>query len=136
MSYRWRPRASVASLPAELLLFIFKNVYVETRQGLSMIWPHEWCEGLSECNCKPNEPYLTEWNDNTDLKSPSVFPYALSSVCKAWYDVMLLVPEFWTRLVIFLDNQPTAIAELRSQLSASRDLPFRAPPGCDLSGYR
>ena len=126
MSYARRERASVASLPAELLLLILKNVYVQTRQGLNMIWPHEWCRSLSECKCKPDEPYLTKWNDNNDLKSPSVFPYALSSVCKAWYDVMLLVPEFWTRLVIFVDNQPTAIAELRSQLSASRDLPFRA----------
>jgi hypothetical protein len=123
MSYTWRERASVASLPAELLLLILKNVYVQTRQGLITIRTHDWCTGPL---CKRNEPYLTKWNDTNDLKSPSVFPYALSSVCKAWFDVMLLVPEFWTRLVIFVDNQPTAIAELRSQLSASRDLPFRA----------
>ncbi|EDR07359.1 uncharacterized protein LACBIDRAFT_298435 [Laccaria bicolor S238N-H82] len=126
MSYARREPASVASLPAELLLHILKNVYVDSRQGLGTFWPHEWCESLSECNCKPNEPYLTKWNDNTDLKSSSLFPYALSSVCKTWHDVMLLVPAFWTRLVIFLDDQPTAIAELRSHLSASRDLPFRA----------
>ncbi|KIJ99626.1 hypothetical protein K443DRAFT_679804 [Laccaria amethystina LaAM-08-1] len=123
MSYTWRERASVASLPAELLLLILKNVYVQTRQGLITIRTHDWCTGPL---CKPNEPYLTKWNDKNDLKSPSVFPYALSSICKAWFDVMLLVPKFWTRLVIFVDNQPTAIAELRSQLSASRDLPFRA----------
>jgi len=121
-----REHASVESLPAELLLLILKSVYVDSRKAFTMICPHEWCNVFPECMCVPFGPYHTKWNDDDDLKSPSVFPYALSAVCKAWFDVMLLVPEFWTRLVIFVDDGWTSISALRSQLSASRNLPFRA----------
>ena len=117
-----RERASVASLPAELLLLFFKSVYVDTRKALATTSPHECA---TDCMCISVGPYLTNWNDDDDLKSPSVFPYALSAVCKAWFNVMLLVPEFWTRLVILVDDERASISELRSQLSASRNLPFR-----------
>ena len=116
-------RASVASLPVELLLLILKSIYVDTREALATTSPHECA---TECMYMPVGPYLTKWNDDDDLKSPSVFPYALSAVCKAWFNVMLLVPAFWTRLVIFVDEERTSISTLRSQLSASRNLPFRA----------
>lgn len=41
-----------------------------------------------ECMCIPAGSYLTKWNDDDDLKSPSMFPYALSAVFKAWFNVM------------------------------------------------
>jgi len=85
--------------------------------------PHILCEGPCDCKLDLNEGTLTEWNDHDDLTSPSVFPYALASVCKQWCDLMLLVPEFWTRLVIFVDSQLTPIADLCAQLSASRVIP-------------
>jgi len=116
----------IALLPAELLLIILKTVYVDTRQCVMMIDPHILCEGPCDCKLDLNEGYLTKWNDHDDLTSPSAFPYALASVCKRWYDLMLLVPEFWTRLVIFVDSQPIPIADLRAQLSASRDCGFEA----------
>ena len=55
----------------------------------------------------------------------SVLPYALSSVCELWYDLMLLVPHFWTCLVIFVNTQLTNIADLRTRLSAFRSFVFR-----------
>ncbi|KIJ95496.1 hypothetical protein K443DRAFT_325383 [Laccaria amethystina LaAM-08-1] len=116
----------IASLPAELLLIILKTVYVDTRQRVMVFDPHTLCKGPCNCKLDLNEGTLTEWNNHDDLTSPSVFPYALASVCKQWYDLMLLVSEFWTRLVIFVDSQPTPIADLRAQLSASRDWSFEA----------
>ncbi|EDR07828.1 uncharacterized protein LACBIDRAFT_327562 [Laccaria bicolor S238N-H82] len=113
----------IASLPVELLLIILKTVYIDT---VMIFDPHTLCEGPCDCKLDWNEGTLTEWNDHDDLTSPSVFPYALASVCKQWYDLMLLVPEFLTRLVIFVDSQPTSTTDLRAQLSASRDRVFEA----------
>lgn len=39
---------------------------------------------------------------------------------------MLAVLDFWTRLVVYVDERPRAIGELRSHLCASRELSFRA----------
>ncbi|EDR06487.1 uncharacterized protein LACBIDRAFT_299915 [Laccaria bicolor S238N-H82] len=117
---------TIASLPAELLLIIFKAVYITTRRCVTIFDPHTLCEGPCDCELDSNEGTLTEWNDHDHLTSLSVFPYALTSVCKQWYDLMLLVPEFWTRLVIFVDSQPTSTTDLRAQLSASRDQVFWA----------
>jgi hypothetical protein len=97
-----------------------------TREALTTIWPHEWCDVFPECMRMPFGPYLTKWNDDDELKAPSVFLHALSAVCKAWFDVMLLVPEFWMHLVILVADEQTSISAMRSQLSASRNLPFRA----------
>ncbi|KAH7908135.1 hypothetical protein BJ138DRAFT_1013386, partial [Hygrophoropsis aurantiaca] len=32
--------------------------------------------------------------------SPSLFSYALASVCTWWRDIMATTPEYWTRLVL------------------------------------
>ncbi|EDR08281.1 uncharacterized protein LACBIDRAFT_327388, partial [Laccaria bicolor S238N-H82] len=98
------------------------TVYIDTRRCVTIFDPHTLCRGSCDCKIDLNDGgTLTEWNDHDDLTSPSVFPYALASVCKQWYDLMLLVPEFWTRLVVFVDSQPTSTTDLRAQLSASRD---------------
>ena len=39
---------------------------------------------------------------------------------------MLAMPDFWTCLIVFVDENPSAIGELRSHLCASRELSFRA----------
>lgn len=65
---------------------------------MAMIWPHAFFQELLTCKCDPNKPYLTNWNEHDDLKSPSLFPYAISAVCKGWLGLMLAVPAFWMRL--------------------------------------
>ena len=78
------------------------------------------------CKCDHNKPYLTNRTDHDDLKLPSPFPYAISVVCKEWLGLMLAIPDFWTCLIVFVDENPSAIGELRSHLCASRELSFRA----------
>ncbi|KIK02435.1 hypothetical protein K443DRAFT_6199 [Laccaria amethystina LaAM-08-1] len=84
----------------------------------------------------PFGPYLTKWNDDDELKSLSVFLYALSAVCKAWFDVMLLVPEFWTHLVILVDDEQTSILPAFRFTQPSFPRPHLQSPDCDLEGYR
>jgi hypothetical protein len=58
-----------------------------------------------------------------ELHSPSLFPYAIAAVCSFWRDVMALVPEFWTRLVILVDSTLVPpISVIRSHVSWSGDL--------------
>ena len=55
---------------------------------------------------------------------PFFIPYAIASVCSFWRDVASLIPNFWTRMVIFLDLTRYQSAAIKSQLSWSRDLPL------------
>ncbi|KAL0960004.1 hypothetical protein HGRIS_011656 [Hohenbuehelia grisea] len=96
-------QASITDLPSELLLMIFKLVH-------SLVPPagkHAYFDGWL---AKEDFPNLT-------------FPYNLSSVCRTWQDVMSLVPEFWTRLVVYVDV-PWQPASLQEQLKWSKNLPF------------
>jgi hypothetical protein len=81
----------VHDLPAELLLIIFK---------------------LAE----PSTGWIFE-----DINNPSLFPYSIAAVCSRWRDVMSLIPEFWTRIVIVVDLYP---ATAPAVLSWSRNLPL------------
>jgi hypothetical protein len=92
--------AKVHDLPAELLLMILKLVYA---QEIFVGWRD------------------TGWMD-TDINSSSLFPYAIAAVCSHWRDIMSLVPEFWTRVVIFIDLVPTTPPA--TVLSWSRNLPL------------
>lgn len=62
--------------------------------AMAMIWPHVFFQGLSTCKCDRNKPYLTNRNHHDDLKLPSLFPCAISVVCKEWLGLMLAVPDF------------------------------------------
>jgi hypothetical protein len=44
-----------------------------------------------------------EWQE-FDVKPSSLFPYAVAAVCSLWRDIMSSVPQFWTRIIIFLDS--------------------------------
>lgn len=94
-------RASVEFLPPELLAIIFKLV-------------HE----------KSYNPVTKSWYQVADLSSPRTFPYALASVCQIWRDIMSTVPEFWTRIIVFIDSNPS-LSNLASHLEWSRDLLFQ-----------
>jgi len=86
-------------LPVELLLIIFKIVAEQ-----QLFWSFDWYD--------------------FDASSPSLFPFAIAAVCSLWRDVMALVPEFWKRVVIFVDSQPVFPPAAASQLLWSRDVPL------------
>lgn len=128
---------SITDLPQELLLIIFKFVYVFSR-GLheeevirSMIQamraepmdtPSNTDQPSKISDYNDNDPLETIWCPWDDLRSPSLFPYALASVSNAWYALMLSVPQFWTRIVFLVDSNDFSLSSLHSHLAVSQDL--------------
>ena len=112
-------RALIGALPTELLLIIFKLVYMKSRV------PKDYID-LYDMMLPPDSdfPYETIWATDQNLLCPSLFPYALASVCSTWRDVMSTVPVFWTRVVILVDSNPTPLLVIKSYLHWSRDLPL------------
>jgi hypothetical protein len=94
----------VTSFPAEVLLIIFKLVYREERR-------HRFNHDAF-------------WPSKQDNLSPSLFPYSVAAVCSYWREIMALVPEFWTRIVILVDQHATPLPAVECQLAWSRDLPL------------
>ena len=98
-------KSSIQSLPAELLLIIFKFVHdavlLSENDG---IWGEHWCI--------------------RDPLSPFLFPYSIAAVCPLWRAVASMVPEFWTRVVVLVDKPPTPLSDIHYQLSWSRELPL------------
>ncbi|KAL0950204.1 hypothetical protein HGRIS_010196 [Hohenbuehelia grisea] len=94
-----RPSNSpVVDLPAELLLIIFKLVYEQfAKESSDVVHPHP-------------------------IRDPAQFPYPIAAVCRRWASILSMVPEYWTSLVAYLDDDyPIDIA---SQLAWSRGLSF------------
>jgi hypothetical protein len=100
-------RPSRSFLPAELLLNIFQFVYT-----MSIQTPES-----------PLSKSSMEWK-NEDSLSPSLFPYAIASVCSFWRDVMLMTPAFWTRIVILIDARPTPLSMIECQIAWTQNLPI------------
>ncbi|KIJ63780.1 hypothetical protein HYDPIDRAFT_112737 [Hydnomerulius pinastri MD-312] len=103
------PVSPAVNLPTELLLAIFRLVYNQQRTSRysfhhdkppKVIWKHE-------------EPLL-----------PTLFPFALAAVCCRWCDVLAGVPEYWTRMVVLVDENPTDTITITSCLQWSGDLPL------------
>lgn len=90
-------RTNNRGLPPELLLLIFEYVYADSRTLNG-----EWIACSSQ--------------------SRTQFPFAPAAVCKAWRDVLALVPRFWTRIIINLDT--TKLADVDTYLHLSRKLAF------------
>ena len=102
--------AHIGSLPNELLLIIFKFVCMESRVCL-MAPPNDF-------------PYETTWATDQNVLSPSLFPYAVASVCSRWRDILSTVPVFWTRIVILIDTNPTLSSAIQSYLTWTHDIPL------------
>jgi hypothetical protein len=64
--------------------------------------------------------YELRWQEAEDdeLAKLSVFPNAISRVCRYWDAVLANFPEFWTRIVVHLD-QPYCIELLKAALKRS-----------------
>ncbi|RXW15732.1 hypothetical protein EST38_g10118 [Candolleomyces aberdarensis] len=78
-------RCLSSSLPAEILSLIFEMVYVEL------------------CVDYGDELRWREVEDD-ELAKLSVFPNAISRVCRYWDAVLATFPEFWTRIVVHPDQ--------------------------------
>ncbi|KAF8060660.1 hypothetical protein FPV67DRAFT_301938 [Lyophyllum atratum] len=67
--------------------------------------------------------YIHQARTAESSTSASLFPYSLASVCTSWRDIITSVPSYWTRVVIFIDKQPTGIYNARSLFRWSANLP-------------
>ena len=91
-------RAHINSLPKELLLKIFTELYLLSSE----------LESDSDL-------------DSDYLSKPTIFPYCVARVCKKWLQIIRSVPHFATRIVIFVDK-PISLKELHNQFSDSGSL--------------
>ncbi|RXW15738.1 hypothetical protein EST38_g10120 [Candolleomyces aberdarensis] len=94
-------RCLSSSLPPEILSSIFEMVYVELCCDYGYEDELEWEEA-----------------EDDELAELSVFPNALSRVCRYWDAVLATFPEFWTRIVVHPD-QPYHIELLKAALKRS-----------------
>jgi hypothetical protein len=121
------PHSPIRALPPELLLIIFKFVYVASRRSVSPITPtcrNAACLAENKCFCYrlPDEKY--EWDTSGDSHPTTLFPNSLVSVCSHWGKIVLLEPVFWTRVVIILDSTTFPPPGLTLQLDSAGDQPI------------
>ncbi|KAF8955066.1 hypothetical protein BDZ97DRAFT_1861828 [Flammula alnicola] len=90
-------RTSILSLPSEVLLRIFEEVY------------------LASCHIDFDSAPPSK------LADPALFPYCIMRVCKAWKTLVRSVPLFATRVIIFVD-EPVVFKDLQDQFRDSKSL--------------
>ncbi|KIJ08095.1 hypothetical protein PAXINDRAFT_158229 [Paxillus involutus ATCC 200175] len=110
---RHRSKGLAANLPTEVLIDIFKFAYQEHR---TLLRSH--LQGYNKL------PSLKETWIYEEPLSATLFPFAVAAVCPRWCDVLAGVPEYWTRLVILVDEDPTDPITIRSCLQWSGDSPL------------
>ncbi|KAF8063209.1 hypothetical protein FPV67DRAFT_232906 [Lyophyllum atratum] len=115
------------SLPTELLRSIFIQVYFGARQKFRTSPKHSRCPRLHSFarnfkrGCIGDEKaYKSGWRDDHLLGVSSLFPYAAAAVCRRWRDILESIPAFWTRVVAFVDLDPTPLSRIRKQIRLSR----------------
>ncbi|KAF9220760.1 hypothetical protein BS17DRAFT_786488 [Gyrodon lividus] len=106
---RYMSMGLAAELPTEILMEIFKLVYEEHRT-----LPYRFYD---------KGPLKEAWIDE-DPFSVSLFPFAIAAVCSRWCDILAGVPEYWTRLVLLVGEDPTDPVTISSCLQWSGDLPL------------
>ncbi|KAG5633771.1 hypothetical protein H0H81_005386 [Sphagnurus paluster] len=65
----------------------------------------------------------TFWHSSQDARSPSLFPYNISTVCTAWRAVIAIIPKYWTSIVVLTDISQSKSA-ISSHLEWSKGLPL------------
>ena len=53
----------------------------------------------------------------------------MSTVCKLWRAVMAMYPKYWTKITIFVDQDPTPLADIEEWLHSSQNLPITVRVG-------
>ncbi|KAH9829696.1 uncharacterized protein C8Q71DRAFT_851621 [Rhodofomes roseus] len=108
---RLRQRVSVNDLPPDILLLIFRELLLTVRDPA---FHGRFLVGWNDKNLEPWPPYDSSM-------SPLPFPESIASVCRHWRGVMSIMSLFWTRLVIWVGNDPTSLSTIRDYLTWSRD---------------
>ncbi|RDB26517.1 hypothetical protein Hypma_005668 [Hypsizygus marmoreus] len=112
----------IDSIPNELLIPIFKYVYADS--CLDLTTRHDFCL-FGPCTCSEERKVAFEWTRCIEnFLDPNLFPIVLLLVCRKWRSVAESISVFWTRIVIFVDSNPTPLPLVRSFFECSRDLPF------------
>jgi hypothetical protein len=125
---------SVEDLPTEVLTAIFKYVHVFSMTVL---------EDTPERKASPGSVYrdpekrpeayvphsLAQVTLNPEVIQTGVvafsFPlHTVSSVSRLWRDVARNLPEYWSRLVIFIDENFTPLSEVQKQIELSGHVPL------------
>ncbi|KAG1811855.1 uncharacterized protein BJ212DRAFT_497036 [Suillus subaureus] len=104
-----KTRTPATDLPTEILLRIFHLVYAD---NISLQRESFYSDVVCE-----------DWTHEESL-SPALFPFAIAAVCSRWCDVVATVPEFWTRMTVTVDKNPTDVSAIRACLRWSRSLPL------------
>jgi hypothetical protein len=104
----------------EVLTAIFKFVHV-----FSMVI----LEDTPKRKASPGVIYRDPKIRNPEATQPRVvafsFPlHAVSSVCRLWRDIAHNQPEYWSRLVIFIDKKFTPLSEVQKQIELSAHVPL------------
>ncbi|KAF5350462.1 hypothetical protein D9756_008645 [Leucocoprinus leucothites] len=111
---------SIASLPAEVLLAIFRDVFISQ---------FSICSQQNNCSmCRRIGSNHVAWGptQSSNTADPSLFPFALANVLLRWRDVLSNVPEYWTHPIFFLDGPgctPTGVDAVEV-LKFSKGLPL------------
>ncbi|KAG5639150.1 hypothetical protein H0H81_006409 [Sphagnurus paluster] len=82
---------------------------------------------VSSCRClnwDPHSEQIPVW-DNTDVCTRYPFPSALWDVSNRWRTITETIPSFWTRLVIFVDSNPTPLSWIARALALSAEHPLQ-----------
>ncbi|TFK72826.1 hypothetical protein BDN72DRAFT_283178 [Pluteus cervinus] len=108
---------TIHDLPVEILLIIFHDLYDDAR--CCVLEPYH---GLRN---RLSGAYSTRWSNHTDLRLPAIFPYSLANTCARWGAILIGVPDYWTRLVWFVDKgRSTPLERIKAELEWSGDLPI------------
>ncbi|KAF8194684.1 hypothetical protein BJ912DRAFT_1087337, partial [Pholiota molesta] len=84
-------RTGITSLPAELLLWIFKLVSSAAKRNTFPLTHYAHHHTPTFCDCEER---------GIDRSRNTIFPYAPAQVCHQWRGVLSLQPEFWTRIIV------------------------------------
>ncbi len=124
--------ATVEHLPTELLGIIFNHVHDDTRSSAedfdaSLALP--FYDSPSTDSTLADAGMRATVNDQRQelinfARCPEFFPYNCARVCTKWRDILSSYPAFWTRLVFFIDSQPTSLSDAEERLRWSRNLPI------------
>ena len=91
---------SLMHLPFELHTSILKFLLSLSRQPVENLW-------YSPLGFTPidSDPVSWVWIE-CDLRTESLFPFNAASVWKLWHNILVGIPECWTRVVFDVASDP------------------------------
>jgi len=125
--------ATVEHLPPELLGIIFHHVHDDIRSfaedfDASLAPPFSDSVPSTDLVLADAGKRATANDQRVELinfaRCPEFFPYNCARVCTKWRNILSSYPAFWTRIVLFIDSQPTSLSIADERLRWSRNLPI------------